>query len=162
MSGYSLAMSSVEENISFCSLNKIQTQLAILLHEVNWPQLGLNEDLTFTSCEMYVLYCNSTESVRVTLFCLFPFNFASPLSGSYWHCLWHPGSGECQDHQEILGSIQNEGRTWWSGNLHNVCAQRRCLDRVRSSESNSLSRYTSFEPQYLHAMFKSVIECACF
>lgn len=64
MSVYSLAMSSVEENISFCSLNKIQTQLAVLMHEFNEPQLVLNKDSSFTSCERslsleYVLFCNS-------------------------------------------------------------------------------------------------------
>jgi len=49
--GYSLAMSSVEENISFCSLNKPHTQLAVLIHEVNEPQLVLNVDSRFTSSD---------------------------------------------------------------------------------------------------------------
>lgn len=157
MSGYSLAMSSVEENISFCSLNKIQTQLAVLIHEVNEPQLVLNEDSRFTSCEriLYSILC-------MRLFCLFPLNFASPPSGSYWHCVRHPGSGERQDHPTILRSIQTEGRTRGSRILHNVCTQRRCLGRVRSCESKSLPRFTSFELQFLHAMFKSVVKCACY
>jgi len=44
-------MSSVEENISFCSLNKPHTQLAVLIHEVNEPQLVLNVDSRFTSSD---------------------------------------------------------------------------------------------------------------